>query len=204
MIYFTSDFHFGHEIIIELERISFPNINTHDNAIMDILEQLSSSDVLYFLGDLGWPDEEITKRLKSLACKKYMIIGNHDKYKVESYETNYGFKVYKYPIWISKRVVLSHYPIPVEEGVVNIHGHLHNSILDMENYVNANIHMQQYKLVNEKQIDILLSRLKKPSKKFLEEWYAGHQKYSPQEVARRSDIIFSHDGIALAKKERLK
>lgn len=100
MIYYTSDFHFGHKRILDFERNQFKDINEHDRFIMTVLEnRLSSQDELYFLGDLGWTSEEIAIRFKNLRGKKYMIIGNHDKDKTYLYKSKYGFThVYKYPI----------------------------------------------------------------------------------------------------------
>lgn len=202
MIYFISDFHFGHKKIIEFERWNFRDIQEHDEKIMNMLEEcICDNDILYFLGDLGWPNDDIIKRFNNLKCKKFMIVGNHDTKTFEYYKTKLSFdEIYEYPIWLSDRIVISHHPIPVEEGVVNIHGHLHGSYLEFTNYVNVNVHMLDYKLCSQKQINGLLARLPKPSTKFLKEWFTGHQIYTDEQMERKSDVIFDKDGRAIGFK----
>lgn len=84
----------------------------------------------------------------------------------------------------------------MENGVVNVHGHLHGSKLDLGNYINANIHMTDYKLISERQVEALLSYLDKPNTKFLQEWYTGHQIFSEKEMKKRPEVVFEK-GIAV-------
>ena len=54
-----------------------------------------------------------------------MIKGNHDNRSVNYYKNKFGFEeVYNHPVWFERRIVLSHIPIPVEDDIINIHGHL--------------------------------------------------------------------------------
>lgn len=203
MIYFTSDFHFSHSRILSFERWNFTSIQEHDEYVMKMLEEkLGKDDILYFLGDLGWPSEDIVRRIRALECQKYMIVGNHDKKSDIYYKEELGFtEVYNHPLWLSNRIVISHYPVPVEDGVVNIHGHLHGAYLEMKNYINANVHMQDYKLVTMKKVNNLIGRLPKPNRKFLEEWFAEYQVYTPEQMEKKKDEFqFRDDGVILYKK----
>lgn len=202
MDYFAADLHFNHKRILSFERYQFATILKHDEFIMSVLENtLTLTDKLYLLGDVGWPSDEIKERFKSLKCKKYLIKGNHDKNTVSYYKEDMGFdEVYDHPIWYSNRIVLSHYPVPVEDEVVNVHGHLHGSTLDFRNYINVNIHMLGYKLCKLSRINSIVSSLPKPNTKFLQEWFAGHQLFTEEEVKRRTDILFDEKGIAIRLK----
>ena len=202
MKYFISDFHFCHANIMKYERWNFKNMEEHDDRIFECLEKLKKDDELYFLGDFGWPDERVMERWKKIPGKKYMIMGNHDTRPKEYYKDIIGFDVVSdVPIWLTKRIVLSHEPIPVEDGVINIHGHLHGSSLDFENYVNVSIHVVDYQLYSKRQAEKLLSKLPKPSTKFMEEWFTGHQKFTKEQMARKTDLIFDENGIVLGYKK---
>lgn len=190
--YFYSDFHFGHKLMLKVERNHFSTIEEHDDFILKSMKKLQSTDELYFLGDFGYLDDEKAEIFKSIPCRKFMIMGNHDKFSAERYKNRYGFtEVYPGAFFIAKRVVLSHFPIQVDEGVINIHGHLHNSVINLPNYINANVHMLGYELLGEKQINNLLGRLKYKEPKFLEEWYAHLYRFNHS----RDDLILDRDGV---------
>lgn len=97
-------------------------------------------DTLIHLGDVG--DLSYIKRL---CCKKVLIMGNHDQ-SIEKMEKVFD-EVYSGPLWISKKLILSHEPIDVQsytwiegEGfniAFNIHGHNHGG--DTEDYYHLNI-----------------------------------------------------------------
>lgn len=197
MEYFISDFHFGHENSLSFERWNFSTIEEHDNAILSLLKhKLTSTDILYFLGDLGFPTEEVKEKLRALPCKIIMIKGNHDKNVDAFYKKQCGFdEVYDHPIWLSKRLVISHIPIPVENGVINIHGHIHGGYICKENYVNVNIHMLNYKLYPIKEAMKLMGKLEKPNYSFLCEWYNGLQIMSQDQINHRDDMLYDSDHI---------
>lgn len=205
MDYFVSDLHLNHAAILGFERYQFKDIKEHNETICKVLkENLRQNDTLYCLGDLGFLDDHMMNFIKELPCKKILIKGNHDKFSEKYYRVKMGFdEVYSHPIWHSKRLVLSHYPVPVSPGILNLHGHLHASTIDMKNYVNVNIHMLDYKLLSYKYVMDMIAKLEKDNNKFLEEWYAGHQQYSEEEQKRRTDLVFNEKGIAIAfsKKE---
>lgn len=179
MIYFVSDFHFGHTNILKFERSHFATIEDHDKTLLKLWkDNIHDDDIVYFLGDFGNLNDEDAQNFKSLKGKKFMIIGNHDKKSIDYYKDRYGFNdVYKTPIYLHKRIVLSHDPIKVNDDVINIHGHLHNAVLDLPNYINVNVHELQYKFLPIKVAHSKLASIKKCSTKFLEEWYAKYYKF---------------------------
>ena len=185
MIYFISDLHIKHTGmvggIIKFERTCFNIIEQHDTAVKKAFNILAPEDEVWILGDIGYYDEWI----KTIKSKKYLIMGNHDKWSKAHYENLFD-KVYDHPVWFSPRIVLSHEPIPVEDDILNIHGHLHNSQLDKVNYLNVNIHRMGYKLCSLKQINKMLCKIPKLNDKykFGHEWWINNQMYdsdvSPQ------------------------
>lgn len=196
MIYFYSDLHFGQPNLLKFERFCFSTIEEHDETIIKSLEKLGEGDTLWFLGDIGYPSEEIKNRIRNLRCKTFMVAGNHDKRSADYYKKEYNFdEVYKHSVWIEKRIVLSHIPIPVEDSVINIHGHLHGSFIDKPNYVNVSVHVINYKLYPMKKIMDLMGKLPVSNYKFLEEWYYGIQKVLEEQRVRRNDLIIDEKGI---------
>lgn len=135
MIYFISDTHFNHENIIKYCNRPFKNSKEmNETIIKNWNDIINENDIIYHLGDLALGRKElifdITKRLKG---KKYLIRGNHDKWSVNTYE-ELGFEVLKNaPIKLEiEKLLLSHIPVPdkqIQNGFVNIHGHIHNKFL---------------------------------------------------------------------------
>ena len=87
-------------------------------------------DYLVILGDFGDP-----KWLEKLKCKHLIgIMGNHDQSK-EKYSP-YFEELYDGPLFISKKILLSHEPIYGLDFCFNIHGHCHNGNLYDDNHIN--------------------------------------------------------------------
>lgn len=170
--YFIADLHFGHRQIIEFERHQFSDIHEHDLYFLQMLKkEVQKDDTLYVLGDFAMTiTDDVGQLFKELPFKKILIKGNHDARNNEYY-LNYFDEVYKFPIYLSNRIVLSHYPIPVTNGTLNLHGHIHNGYLESKNHVNVNM-----KLMSRKEVDKLVKGLPKDNYKFLHEWYIDMQR----------------------------
>ena len=138
-----------------------------------------------------------------MPCKVYLIKGNHDK-KSQAYYESFGITVINYPVYITSRVLLSHYPHKCSSSVLNLHGHLHCSNLDLNNYFNLNIHMCDYQLISEKQVERMLLNIPKNKleNKFTYEWYIGHQVY---DIKYKDRLCLTEDGHVdiIAERERL-
>lgn len=177
MDYFISDTHFGHANIMKFERNQFNNIKEHDNFIFELIEnKVKLNDTLYHLGDFGSLDDDILNRWNNLPCKTVLIRGNHDK-SIGKLKNVFD-EVHNEPIFYNKRILLCHEPLPVTEGTLCVHGHLHNANLDLPNYLNISIHMINYKIVNAKFLENKKSKLRKDNFKFKHEWFASHYKFN--------------------------
>lgn len=119
MIYFTSDWHIGHNKDFLFKPRGFETIEQHNTAIMLKCNQIvKPEDELWILGDLalGQNEKEWNRIYKSLFCKNiHFIIGNHDtKNKINKYEKDYGFtnegyvNIFKYSK--HRKFYISHYP----------------------------------------------------------------------------------------------
>lgn len=176
MEYFISDTHFGHKGMLKFERTHFKDIEEHDEYIITKFnERVKNTDTCYILGDLGISREHIKNCFDKMNGKKIIVLGNHDKYSIDFYKKLNGvIEVHKYPIFISKRIVLSHEPIKIDDEILNIHGHLHGAILNLKNYYCVSEHVVNYIPINKKTIDKKLHTIPKDSHKFNEEWYKDY------------------------------
>jgi calcineurin-like phosphoesterase family protein len=113
---------------------------------------------------------------------KILVRGNHD-HSTDTYYKDVGFsQVFTGPIFIKQgKIILSHEPAKEalnNEFVINIYGHLHNSYLNLKNFITVSAKMVHYTPQN---IDQLLGEYEKTngplsdrSEDFTEEWYAPY------------------------------
>ncbi len=130
-----SDLHVGHEKMC---------IKRGYSSSEDYFEQLKEAwnkhvhkrDSIWILGDLTM-EKNNYEWLDELKGQKNIILGNHDLPQHVKFMMPYVNKVggiVKY-----KGVWLSHCPIHTQElrGKINIHGHLHEHVVDDERYYNV-------------------------------------------------------------------
>lgn len=126
-IYLITDTHFNHRAIINLcgrplnyERVMFRSMNN-----------IAKEDVLLHLGDIciGKDVEVHEKYIKPLKCKKWLVLGNHDR-KSYSWYYEHGWDLVTDGIVLKvfgQQVLFTHTPRPIGRFDLNIHGHFHNS-----------------------------------------------------------------------------
>lgn len=88
MIYFTSDFHFGHNLIIEYCERPFKNINHMDKVLIENYNSIvTNDDTVFILGDFTMSNnrEVIERYCRKLNGNKHLILGNHDRAKAFCY-----------------------------------------------------------------------------------------------------------------------
>lgn len=173
MNYFISDLHFSHKNIIKFERTEFPTIEEHNEYIVkSINKKVKNTDTLYILGDIG----EVSL-IRELNGRKILLKGNHDKRSNKEY-LGYFAEVYDNPFYFNRRILLSHFPHPVEDHILNVHGHMHNSIMSKDNYLNLSAKMVNYTPISEKELTGIVNKLPKENRKFMEEWFAPYYKWT--------------------------
>lgn len=136
----TSDIHFGHANIIRYCNRPFKSVEDMDEAIIARWNsRVTNEDLVYFLGDFAFTNQDRIKELfTELNFAKCIIVpGNHDREimsmwhhpinpfipRVTVTETIENLRV------DGKRFVLCHYPIADWDGKfhgsVHLHGHSH-------------------------------------------------------------------------------
>ena len=136
--YFIADTHFGHTNIIKYCNRPFRNIEEMNAELVKRWNSVvSDGDIVYHLGDFAFKNSDITNLVNKLNGKIYLIRGNHDHKSINYYNTH-GLEVIPTRTIIEdKKIILSHRPIPdrdIPEGMINVHGHIHNKVLEGEDF----------------------------------------------------------------------
>lgn len=213
-MYFCSDLHINHMHInkageprgvILFERTQFKTIQEHDTHIYNMLifwAQKHPDCGLWILGDFGdttylyWIDE-----MRAYGCEVYFLYGNHDSTSdFDKFKEHFN-EVYRYPTYITKRVLLSHEPqYPMVAGGLNVHGHLHGSKLDSIQHLTVSCNDIQYNPISVSPIVKRLAQIPKASYKFLEEPFADKYIF----FKSRPDIVTDKKGKIDLKASRKK
>ena len=139
MIFFSSDYHFGHDKEFLWGPRGLPSMFANSQAIVGNHNAIvKDEDDVYVLGDLMLGDNEYgLQMIKSLKGKLHIILGNHDTdTRIKLYEQllNVVEITYAKVIKIGKQhYFLCHYPTmtanyddkPYHNHMINLYGHTH-------------------------------------------------------------------------------
>lgn len=112
-VYLISDTHFGDKQCREID----PQWPSPEEYIALLRKRITKNDTVIHLGDVGDPEY-----MDKLPGFKVLILGNHDRHSDCIW---YFDEIFKGPLYITKKLLLSHEPI-LTYGAMNIHGHVHN------------------------------------------------------------------------------
>ncbi len=132
--FFTSDTHFGHRNLLALAKARgarFASIEEHDAELERLWNAtVGVDDEVFHLGDVAFMNRRaLDALLRRLNGRKFLLMGNHDKFPVAFYAEH--FKVLRQPYPWSRGVVLTHAPLHpmclAGRWKVNVHGHIHEA-----------------------------------------------------------------------------
>ena len=108
---------------------------------------ISPTDIFVHLGDIADPEKADKEKLKAIiqsipAGYKVLCKGNHDT-EPDDYYYDLGFDVVC-EICTIYNVVLSHFPVKVNEDEVNVHAHLHSEKLSSLGYQHINAYKANF------------------------------------------------------------
>lgn len=127
-IFVTSDTHFNHNNIIKYCNRPFKNVNEmNEELIKRWNEVVGVDDTVYHLGDFGFGTfDNLCEIFDKLNGNKILIMGNHDYRVGINFYKEMGFvKVYKKET-ILDNCIFTHYPKNVDDGFINLFGHIHD------------------------------------------------------------------------------
>ena len=129
--FFIGDTHFNHTNIIKYCNRPFENIEEMNQIIINNWNKtVKKDDLVIHVGDIGMGNKEvITNFVARLSGRKWLIMGNHDRFKVKDYY-DMGFEyVSEFPIIYKGMVIISHQPVAITPDMpyFNIYGHVHDN-----------------------------------------------------------------------------
>jgi calcineurin-like phosphoesterase family protein len=128
-IWIISDTHFFHE---NIGRYCNRPENWQELIIKNWNDLISPDETVLHLGDFSFGKRSnFDLLIEQLHGKIILIRGNHDRLGRVRYES-IGVTIVNEPIYVEldekKQIVFSHWPVvPLDDVVINIHGHIHNS-----------------------------------------------------------------------------
>ena len=106
----------------------------------------------------------------------------------------FGFyfdEVYWHPIYLSERLIVSHFPQAIWPGQCNLMGHCHGAIIDAPGYINCSINDTNFTAITDKHINSAFSKVGKFETKFLYEPWADMYKFTKRDT---SDLVVDQNG----------
>jgi calcineurin-like phosphoesterase family protein len=141
--FYTSDNHFFHKKILDLQRhtrLGSSMEEMHELMIDKWNNQVSENDEVFILGDMfflgGKQWSKIYSTLDRLKGIKHLIVGNHDHFALTVDDTEllkyfYSIQSYKEEKIGDTLICMMHYPIyrwnRQQYGSIHLHGHTHGS-----------------------------------------------------------------------------
>lgn len=114
LIFFTSDWHLGHENCLRLDSRPFRDLDhMHRVLVNNFNATVPEGSVTYFLGDVGLSKGDIVKAIiTQLHGTKVLVLGNHDKGMSAMYHAGFDVVLNGATLWIAEnRVTMSHCPL---------------------------------------------------------------------------------------------
>ena len=149
-IFLISDHHFGHENMYHFTRADgvtrvrpqFATAAEADEAMIDLHNSIvRPEDHVWFGGDVAMAKPSL-QRVRHLNGHLRLILGNHDRERVQAYR-DVGFqKIVSSRVFGSKGKPIWFTHIPMHPSCLgpngtNIHGHIHERLIDDPRYLNV-------------------------------------------------------------------
>lgn len=195
MKYFVGDPHFSHKNITIFSRDRFKNVQEHDDYLEFLFNKWSlklnkeSDAELWVLGD--WFNTDYLWVMQYFDCDTYFVYGNHDKAEDQKKFEKYFTKVYRYPLYISDKICVSHVPQAVFDDQINVYAHLHGNIIDKPNYISSCLEVNNYELLTEKKVLSLFSKMPKYNRRHLHAPYTEDEKVL---IRPQNDLVLKPNG----------
>ena len=114
-VFFTSDWHIGHENSIKFDKRPFSDLShMHRVLINNYNASVKENDICYFLGDIGVSNTfNTTEVISKLNGTKILILGNHDKGYNAMLNAGFDLVMNGATLIIANEIVtLTHCPLP--------------------------------------------------------------------------------------------
>jgi calcineurin-like phosphoesterase family protein len=169
-IWFISDTHFFHDNILKFkdndDKIirDFSDVTEMNERMVEKWNaRVKPQDKVYHLGDvlLGVKrQDEATALLRRLNGHKRLMLGNHDHIEQPAYQAFERIELWTGGKFKQYGFVACHSPLrydQMRDGELNVHGHIHQNLIDDPRYMNVCVEHTGYAPVH---IDEIIARRK--------------------------------------------
>lgn len=144
-IFFISDLHFGHANIISFCNRPFTSVDEMNETLINNWNKVvGGNDTVWVLGDICMSDKYL-HLIDECKGRKNLVLGNHDLKDIEDYRVH--FHKIRATTQMG-RYLLTHYPVHQREfeflTKYNLHGHIHNKLIDDPRYFNCSVEQIDY------------------------------------------------------------
>lgn len=181
VIYFTSDEHYNHEGIIKYCKRPFQSVKEMNEAMIERFNSVvTPSDETWHGGDFAWT--EAGSILPQLHGRHYLVLGNHDKRHLSSWEFCMFDKVLDVQNvkYYHQKIFLSHYAHAKwpgsHRGSFHVFGHSHGLFPGLGRSMDIGVDAHDFKPISFEEV---VTRLE--SKEVDMENYAGEFYKGPEE-----------------------
>lgn len=167
-IWLISDHHFGHANALTFlrndgvtrMRPEFDTVEQMDEAMIERWNSVvKTGDKIYHLGDICFNSKTIDRVLPQLNGTKRLCLGNHDL-EVPTLVKHIK-KIMLWRLFKDEGFICSHIPLRPEQFrqkvVLNVHGHLHEKIIDDPRYFNVCVENHEYTPIH---MDVVLQKVR--------------------------------------------
>ncbi|HEX2019946.1 MAG TPA: metallophosphoesterase [Aurantimonas sp.] len=157
-MFFTADTHFNDPRILRIDRRPFPDLVTHDEALVARWnETVGKSDVVWHLGDFARGDVAAKSALLArLNGRKQLIVGNNDDDSTIGAEGWESVQAYKEIRVEGRMLILCHYAFrtwnQMGKGSIDLHGHSHGKLKPLTRQYDVGVDAWDYRPVTVAQI----------------------------------------------------
>lgn len=146
-VYAIADLHFGHRNMA-IKR-GFSDEFAHDEYLIKCWNSvIKKKDTVWVLGDVTMEKSKSYYKLNELNGIKNVVLGNHDRRQDVKKLLNYVNSVCGMVIDRERHLILTHCPIhesEIRRDDINVHGHIHEKIIDSPRYRNVSAEVLLYK-----------------------------------------------------------
>lgn len=149
-VFVTADQHFDHKNIIQYASRPFSSVEKMNRAIVaNHNETVPEEAVVFHLGDFTMVGDQnrVQRWLNALHGEKHLILGNHDRLKMERY-IDIGFTSVHTTLYMEKYNIYFAHDISALSGIDRtrlwVGGHVHDLFLLQKNALNVGIDMWNY------------------------------------------------------------
>lgn len=160
-VWVSSDHHFGHANILTFKTSSgeplrpWTDLNEMEEELIARWNSVvKPHDYIIHCGDFSMNRDGYVRTIGRLNGRKILIMGNHDTLSIDTYLKHFEYVTSM--IVLHHRAILTHIPIhpaSIGSGMVNIHGHLHDFDVLLDNqpdlrYISACVEKHNFYPVN--------------------------------------------------------